>query len=113
MRLTTPHHAATGYGDERGRFFVRPFGQSGRAAGVADHTSERLAIGTGVDGFRCTRPTTRAARYWPRVALLGRPCSLLTLFELSFTVGAVFFRFGPHTRMSPSDDAWQRLISAL
>jgi hypothetical protein len=38
--------------------------------------------------------------------------ALLTLAELSFTVREVFSSFGPHA-MSPSDAAWQQLISTL
>jgi nicotinic acid mononucleotide adenylyltransferase len=37
----------------------------------------------------------------------------LTLSELSFTVREVFFSFGHTGAMSPSDTAWQQLISAL
>src|SRR5215467_5251240 len=33
--------------------------------------------------------------------LLARPCTLLTLSELSFTVREVFFSFGPHTHDEP------------
>ena len=43
----------------------------------------------------------------------ARPCALLTLSELCFTVREVFSATD-HTRtMSPSDAAWQQLISAL
>jgi hypothetical protein len=46
-------------------------------------------------------------------ALLARPYTLLTLPEPSFTVREVFFSFGPPPTMSPSDAAWQQLISTL
>jgi len=46
-------------------------------------------------------------------ALLARPCTLLTLSELSFNLRKVFSAWD-HTRtMSPPDAAWQQLISTL
>jgi hypothetical protein len=48
--------------------------------------------------------------------LAARPCALLTLSELSFTLCEVLFSFlaSDHSRtMTPSDAAWQQLISAL
>jgi hypothetical protein len=49
----------------------------------------------------------------PSAALLARPSNLLTLSELSFTVGEVFFSPDHIRAMSPSNAAWQELISAL
>jgi hypothetical protein len=44
-------------------------------------------------------------------ALLARPCTLLTLSELTFTI---YVLASDHTRtMSPSDAAWQQLITAV
>lgn len=37
----------------------------------------------------------------------------MTRFELSFSIRQQFLSLGPHTHMSPSDAAWQQLVSTL
>ncbi len=63
-----------------------------------------------VGRYRAGGPMTGCADSGPRsscngsgtpAALLARPCTLLTLSELSFTVREVFFSFGPHTHHEP------------
>src|ERR1700694_5074751 len=46
-------------------------------------------------------------------ALPARPCTLLPLSGLSFTIREAFFQLRTTRTMSPSDAAWQQLISAL
>jgi nicotinic acid mononucleotide adenylyltransferase len=63
-----------------------------------------------VDGIQQRRRIGRTSS--ASAALPARRCTLLTLSERSFTLRGVFLSFGPRT-MTPSDAAWQQLISTL
>ena len=71
--------------------------------------------GAELSGFS-NETTTFRRRFFPhhaiaRAASLACPCTLLTLFDLSFTV---YFSASDHRdTMSPADATWQQLISAL